>query len=229
MELEISTATGSLGAVFDSPEIELQSEASFQRITFTGAVDSLELNGRAAFNPVLTMFSSQSPLPHNGLELPTTFDRADYSSNSSSSQLSLAFGDGVAGEIIKGTIDTITEDASNPQGPTPPASLGSTVPLDQGWYFSSWFGSFNPLGNNWIYHDRLGFLYTLGDDPSSIFVWDPALNRWLWTSSSQFPWMYAFGVEGGWVFFFEDGQPGGRFFARGDTGDILFENQLRLD
>lgn len=110
MELEINTSSGPLRAVFASPRIELESQPTYQRITFTqsGVVDPFELNGRTLFNPQLTMFSSQSPLPHNGLELPTSFDRSDYSSSSSSSQLSLAFGSGIAEELIKGSIDSIT-------------------------------------------------------------------------------------------------------------------------
>jgi len=229
MELEISTSTGPLRVVFDSPRIELESQSTYQRVTFAsaGLTDSFKLNGRELFNPLVTMFSSEDPLPHDGLGLPTTFNRADYSSNSSSSQLSLAFGDGFSEELIKGDIDSIS--TSGAQEPALPTSLADATARDEGWYSTPWFGYFSPLGDGWIYHSKLGFLYTLGDDASSIFFWDSALNRWLWTSSSQYPWMYAFGPEGGWVFFFENSRPGSRYFGRGGADEVLFENQLRAD
>lgn len=108
-DLEISTSTVPYTMGFDAPRIEMQDQSSFQRITFSnfGTLSADDLNGRTPLNPILTLFSSQSPLPHNGLDLPTSFDLNDYSSNSSSSQLSLAFGDGLATELIKGSVDEV--------------------------------------------------------------------------------------------------------------------------
>jgi len=36
------------------------------------------------------------------------------------------------------------------------------------------------------------------------------------------------GPDGGWVFFFEGGRPGSRYFKRGDNGQTLSEQQLRM-
>ena len=61
-----------------------------------------------------------------------------------------------------------------------------------------------------------------------MFLWDVALGRWMFTNETAYPWIYAYGPDGGWVFFFEGGRPGARYFKRGDTGQTLSEQQLRM-
>ena len=104
---------------------------------------------------------------------------------------------------------------------------GASNLLD-GWRYFDWFKGFKPEGNNWIYHGRQGWLYVLGEDTNGLFLWDGALGRWMFTSETIYPWMYAYGADGGWVFFFEGGRPGSRYFKRGDTGQTLSEQQLRV-
>ena len=113
---------------------------------------------------------------------------------------------------------------------TPPETTWYTGAsyLSDGWRYFGWFKGFKPEGANWIYHGRHGWLYTLGADTSSLFLWDVALGRWMFTNETAYPWMYAYGPDGGWVFFFEGGRPGGRYFKRGDTGQTLSEQQLRM-
>ena len=101
--------------------------------------------------------------------------------------------------------------------------------LQDGWRYFEWFKGFKPEGPNWIYHGRHGWLYTLGQDPSGIFLWDGALGRWMYTNETAYPWMYAYGADGGWVFFFEGGRPGSRYFKRGDNGQVLSEQNLSLN
>jgi hypothetical protein len=37
--------------------------------------------------------------------------------------------------------------------------------------------------------------------------------------------MYAYGgADGGWVFFFQGGRPGSRYFKRGDNGQVVSEH-----
>jgi len=91
--------------------------------------------------------------------------------------------------------------------------------LQDGWRYFEWFKGFKPEGPNWIYHGRHGWLYTLGQDPSGIFLWDGALGRWMYTNETAYPWMYAYGADGGWVFFFEGG----------DNGQVLSEQNLSLN
>ena len=100
--------------------------------------------------------------------------------------------------------------------------------VSDGWRYFGWFKGFKPEGANWIYHGRHGWLYTLGADTSSLFLWDVALGRWMFTNETAYPWIYAYGPDGGWVFFFEGGRPGSRYFKRGDNGQTLSEQQLRM-
>ena len=100
--------------------------------------------------------------------------------------------------------------------------------VSDGWRYFGWFKGFKPAGANWIYHGRHGWLYTLGADTSSLFLWDVALGRWMFTNETAYPWIYAYGPDGGWVFFFEGGRPGSRYFKRGDNGQTLSEQQLRM-
>lgn len=98
---------------------------------------------------------------------------------------------------------------------------------DNGWRFYDWFKGFNPQEqSNWIYHGRHGWLFVIAEDTSRMFLWDAALGRWMFTNENVYPWMYAFGPDQGWVFFFENGQPGSRYFQRGDTNEVVSENDL---
>ena len=101
--------------------------------------------------------------------------------------------------------------------------------VSDGWRYFGWFKGFKPAGANWIYHGRHGWLYTLGADTSSLFLWDVALGRWMFTNEAAYPWIYAYGPDGGWVFFFEGGRPGSRYFKRGDNGQTLSEQNLSLN
>ncbi len=103
----------------------------------------------------------------------------------------------------------------------------TAVALGDGWRWFDWFKSFKPVGEDWVYHELHGWLYVPGDDPSAgLYLWDAGLNRWLWTSETLYPWLYVFGPEGGWVFFFENGSPGARVFARGESGEIITEHEF---
>lgn len=69
-----------------------------------------------------------------------------------------------------------------------------------GWRYYSWFKGFKPkAGTDWIYHGRHGWLYVIADDTSRMFLWDGALGRWMFTNETVYPWMYAYGPDGGWV------------------------------
>lgn len=100
--------------------------------------------------------------------------------------------------------------------------------LGNGWLFFDWFKSFSPVSGNWIYHSRHGWLFVSADDTGSMFFWDTALGRWTFTNETVYPWMYAYGPEGGWVWFFENGRPGARYFGRADNGEVVSEQDLGL-
>ena len=120
-------------------------------------------------------------------------------------------------------VDLIVDEAGTPWY----AASGKTVPA--GWRYFDWFKGFKPKdGTDWIYHGRHGWLYVKAENTSKIFLWDGALGRWLFTNEFIYPWLYAYGPDGGWVWFFEGGSPGSRFFERGDNAQTISEEELSL-
>lgn len=118
-------------------------------------------------------------------------------------------------------IEVPASDVTNP--PEMTKWYVDAIKLDGDWLYFDWFKAFKPVTDQWIYHARHGWLFSSSADTSSLFLWDSALGRWLWTSETVYPWIYAFGPDEGWLFFFENGSPGARFFGRGDTGEIIPE------
>ena len=58
------------------------------------------------------------------------------------------------------------------------------VTLSNHWYQSSWFGTFYNLdGEQWIYHQKLGWLYLSSIGEDTLWLYDPELG-WLFTSKS---------------------------------------------
>ncbi len=98
-----------------------------------------------------------------------------------------------------------------------------------GWFYFDWFKGFKPKDEHWIYHGRHGWLYVQAEDTGRMFLWDGALGRWMFTNETVYPWMYAYGPDEGWVFFFEGGRPGSRYFKRAGTGEVLSEDALSVN
>lgn len=69
-----------------------------------------------------------------------------------------------------------------------------------GWHWLPWFGSFNANFAPWLFHAKHGWLFAVGDDQDSLYLWDGAMNSFLWTSSSIYPSMYRFS-DGRWIFY----------------------------
>ena len=63
-------------------------------------------------------------------------------------------------------------------------SLGSS------WYSSSWLGTFNYSQTGWIYHEKLGWLFTYDDGNGNFWFWDSKWSTWWWSSKEIFPWIY---------------------------------------
>lgn len=102
--------------------------------------------------------------------------------------------------------------------------------IGDGWLYYDWFKGFKvSAGGDWIFHARLGWLYSVGESVDGLFFWDSALQRWHWTNENAYPWLYMYGGDDeDWYFFFEGGQPGSRFFKRGSTGQTVAEADLSL-
>ena len=124
---------------------------------------------------------------------------------------------------------TITK--TDPPDEDPPGKdwFAEASQLSDGWRYFDWFKGFKPNGENWIFHGRHGWLFVQGEATSALFLWDVALGRWMFTNETVYPWMYAYGPDEGWVFFFEGGRPGARYFKRGDTAEVVSEQELKVN
>lgn len=101
--------------------------------------------------------------------------------------------------------------------------------LPDDWRYYDWFKGFFPSDDAWIFHGRHGWQYAIAVDTSGMFLWDVGVQRWFWTNESVYPWMYVYGTDEGWLYFFEGGRPGSRWFRRGDDSSLVSEDQLSSD
>ena len=156
-----------------------------------------------------------------------TLNRSGQNAPNNAEHFALRFTDDGVGEVAHSSLDG-SQSFNLVDAPPETTWYAGASYVSDGWRYFGWFKGFKPAGANWIYHGRHGWLYTLGADTSSLFLWDVALGRWMFTNETAYPWIYAYGPDGGWVFFFEGGRPGGRYFKRGDNGQTLSEQQLRM-
>ena len=68
------------------------------------------------------------------------------------------------------------------------------------WFSSAWFGIFYNSGNsNWIYHRTLGWVYIHPVQEDELWVFDPELEAWLYTSELLHPYFYNHST-GSWLY-----------------------------
>jgi len=77
-------------------------------------------------------------------------------------------------------------------------SWSSAVNLGNGWRSFSWFGAFFEGSQNWIYHEKMGWLYRFGNKLNSLWFYSPQYD-WLFTSKSIFPYLYGHNLES-WLY-----------------------------
>jgi hypothetical protein len=79
------------------------------------------------------------------------------------------------------------------------------------WRTSSWFGTFRPYDNGWIYHAKLGWAYAHPDGSGGLWLW-MKVHGWAWTQPGVFPylwkhqsasWHYLLGTQNGQPVFYE--------------------------
>jgi hypothetical protein len=63
------------------------------------------------------------------------------------------------------------------------------------WNQSNWLGYFylptrTDMGNFWMYHAYLGWVYLSSSSPSDVWLFRESSQRWLWTKKSSFPYLY---------------------------------------
>ena len=64
-----------------------------------------------------------------------------------------------------------------------------TEDTGQSWYTSTWFGNFHAIQNEWLYHDKLGWLYLI-PNANGGFGADIFYNSWWWSNAEIFPHAY---------------------------------------
>ena len=72
----------------------------------------------------------------------------------------------------------------------PPLWWGATEELPGGWKNSSWLGAFRAFDEGWLYHARLGWLYSTEAPQQSVWLWKEK-DGWLWTKSELWPYLWS--------------------------------------
>ena len=82
----------------------------------------------------------------------------------------------------------------------PKSWWGDVDELEGGWQTSDWFGTFKYYEKGWLYHARLGWLYSSPASESSVWLWKD--NRgWLWTKEEVYPYMWS-DQTGNWIYIY---------------------------
>ena len=71
------------------------------------------------------------------------------------------------------------------------------------WYKSTWMGNFYTKQNEWLFHDKLGWLYLKPNANGGFWCWDAHYKGWWWSRSDVFPYAYLATdtEEAGWLYF----------------------------
>ena len=85
-------------------------------------------------------------------------------------------------------------------GPEPISWWGNIEELAGGWKKSNWFGTFRSSENKWIYHARLGWLYTSSLEDDSVWLWKEQ-KGWLWTQEDIWPYLWS-NSAGSWIYLY---------------------------
>ena len=81
---------------------------------------------------------------------------------------------------------------------------------DGGWRVSGWFGSFLAFENSWLYHEHLGWFYSVGDGAGNLWLWSES-HGWLWTGEDLFPYLYR-NHDQTWIYFIKSKNGTPRFY-----------------
>ena len=111
--------------------------------------------------------------------------------------------------------------------PSEPYLWANAVRVDDEWRHSDWYGFLSDSGFPWIWHAEHGWQWCEGEAESSIFLLDMELDSWIWTGKAVYPWIYKFGANDGWIFYFEGGAVGDRWFYHVPKDDFYRDVELR--
>lgn len=73
------------------------------------------------------------------------------------------------------------------------------TPLGQGWSRFNWLGDFAVMPNDWIWHNRHGFMYSASPATHDIWFWTQDMG-WLWTGEYTYPFVYRLS-DGAWLWY----------------------------
>lgn len=116
-----------------------------------------------------------------------------------------------------GFVDQVVFD----DGTGPTSLFPEAEQLGEGWV-RSWFGTLNENFSPILFHQAHGFVAAQGS-ATGFYWYDFALQRWFFTRSDVYPFIYEF-ANGRWLFFFENSQTPERLFGFAET--VLTEAEL---
>lgn len=72
--------------------------------------------------------------------------------------------------------------------------------LDNGWWGNPWFGYFWKVGDeDWLFHEKLGWIYMKKKGDQSIWVWIQKMEDWYWTAKEHYPYLHSSSLQS-WYF-----------------------------
>jgi hypothetical protein len=64
--------------------------------------------------------------------------------------------------------------------------------LENGWWGNPWFGYFWKVGeDDWLFHEKLGWIFLKKKSDSSIWVWIQKMDGWFWTAKEHYPYLHS--------------------------------------
>ncbi len=95
----------------------------------------------------------------------------------------------------------------------------------EGWKQEDWFGYFNDYNYPWIYHSKLGWLYTSGASQKNFWAHNDKLG-WLWVSTSAYPHVFS-AADGAWIYFDTEGPQNSNSRAKSNSGVYYYSYKYR--
>ncbi len=70
------------------------------------------------------------------------------------------------------------------------------------WLNLDWLGNFSIYQGNWVFHEKLGWFYSQGNEADEFWAWQTGIGWW-WTSIKAYPYFYAY-EHSHWLYFSDE-------------------------
>ena len=120
-----------------------------------------------------------------------------------SAQFVRAFASNAVGESLGQVVDLETPSSES-------SAWVEANHLQNGWLQSDWLGTFKPYENGWIFHTRLGWLYTPASTGEGVWLWS-STEGWLWTQDGIAPHFFDHD-RSDWLYLLPAGEHGKTFY-----------------